>query len=61
MKKRLYRLSFYIVEFKDGRKIRYTNLVLPLLMMNANVKSITSARTNEIIWDCSMREFYENR
>ena len=61
MKKRLYRLSFYIVEFKDGRKIRYTNLVLPLLMMNANVKSIVSVRTNEVIWDCSMREFYENR
>ena len=61
MKKRLYRLSFYIVEFMDGRKIRYTNLVLPLLMMNTNVKTIVSARTNEIIWDCSMREFYKNR
>ena len=55
------RLTFYLVEFMDGRKVRYTNLVLPLLMMNKNVKVIILARTGEVIWDCSMREFYENR
>lgn len=55
------RLTFYLVEFMDGRKVRYTNLVLPLLMMNKNVKVIILARTGEVIWDYSMRKFYENR
>lgn len=55
------RLTFYLVEFMDGRKVRYTNLVLPLLMMNKSVKVIILARTGEVIWDCSMRKFYENR
>ena len=55
------RLTFYIVEFMDGRKVRYTTLVLPLLMMNKNVKVIILAHTGEVIWDCSMRKFYENR
>jgi len=49
------KLSFFYVTYEDGRVIRYSNLILPLIMINPKVKLIKSA-SGDIVWEPSMKK-----
>ena len=49
------KLSFFYVTYNDGRVVRYSNLILPLIMLNPNVKLIKS-ESGDVVWEPSMKK-----
>ena len=49
------KLSFFYVTYTDGKVVRYSNLILPLVMTNPKVKVIKSS-SGDVVWDYTMKK-----
>lgn len=49
------KISFYFAKYKDGRIVRHTNLVVPMLTLNPDVRIIWSA-SGDVLWDYNMKK-----
>jgi len=49
------KLIFFYAEYKDGTKKRYSNLILPLVMLHSDLVCIRS-ESGDVVWDATMKK-----
>jgi hypothetical protein len=49
------KLSFFYAEYMDGTVKRFSNLVLPLVMLHQNLVCIRS-QSGDVVWNCSVKK-----